>query len=61
MSPFGDCLVILPSGFESLLFCLTNWMELSLSQRNALCHFTGVDCKTTTILLDGRRVKLQLW
>ncbi|XP_078450372.1 ras-related protein Rab-40C-like [Lampetra planeri] len=21
----------------------------------------GVDCKTTTILLDGRRVKLQLW
>lgn len=23
--------------------------------------FTGVDYKTTTILLDGRRVKLQLW
>ena len=23
--------------------------------------FTGIDYKTTTILLDGRRVKLQLW
>ena len=22
---------------------------------------TGIDYKTTTILLDGRRVKLQLW
>nr|XP_051694752.1 ras-related protein Rab-40B isoform X2 [Oryctolagus cuniculus] len=24
-------------------------------------HPAGIDCKTTTILLDGRRVKLQLW
>lgn len=23
--------------------------------------FTGIDYKTTTILLDGKRVKLQLW
>ncbi|CAN0193655.1 unnamed protein product [Lampetra fluviatilis] len=26
-----------------------------------LASLAGVDCKTTTILLDGRRVKLQLW
>ncbi|NXX95485.1 RB40B protein, partial [Centropus bengalensis] len=24
-------------------------------------HSAGIDCKTTTILLDGRRIKLQLW
>lgn len=26
-----------------------------------LCFLTGIDYKTTTILLDGRRVKLELW
>lgn len=25
------------------------------------CVLTGIDYKTTTILLDGRRVKLELW
>ncbi|KAK2097181.1 Ras- protein Rab-40C [Saguinus oedipus] len=28
---------------------------------SALCFLTGIDYKTTTILLDGRRVKLELW
>ncbi|KAB1251814.1 Ras-related protein Rab-40C [Camelus dromedarius] len=27
----------------------------------ALCFLAGIDYKTTTILLDGRRVKLELW
>lgn len=27
----------------------------------ALCFIAGIDYKTTTILLDGRRVKLELW
>lgn len=26
-----------------------------------VCFVSGIDYKTTTILLDGRRVKLQLW
>lgn len=26
-----------------------------------LCIISGIDYKTTTILLDGRRVKLELW
>lgn len=26
-----------------------------------LCVISGIDYKTTTILLDGRRVKLELW
>ena len=26
-----------------------------------LCFLAGIDYKTTTILLDGRRVKLELW
>lgn len=26
-----------------------------------LCVILGIDYKTTTILLDGRRVKLELW
>lgn len=33
------------------------WFDLNLS----FCCFSGIDYKTTTILLDGRRVKLQLW
>ena len=28
---------------------------------SALCFLAGIDYKTTTILLDGRRVKLELW
>ena len=31
---------------------------LSPAERSSL---TGIDYETTTILLDGRRVKLQLW
>ena len=32
-----------------------------VSPSPALCFIAGIDYKTTTILLDGRRVKLELW
>lgn len=37
----------------------TSWKCLALKLPRP--SFTGIDYKTTTILLDGRRVKLQLW
>lgn len=33
----------------------------SLNDQHELTVNSGIDYKTTTILLDGRRVKLELW
>lgn len=38
-----------------------DWSELCLNQFIISSSLVGIDYKTTTILLDGRRVKLQLW
>ncbi|XP_069339158.1 ras-related protein Rab-40B isoform X1 [Eulemur rufifrons] len=44
---------------------MSEWRELwgspLHSHLGCLCPSAGIDYKTTTILLDGRRVKLQLW
>lgn len=43
----------------SSFFMLLKWnIKLNLE---TLCVISGIDYKTTTILLDGRRVKLELW
>lgn len=46
-------------GLGSLLWCFAIW-NAKLNPA-ALGVVSGIDYKTTTILLDGRRVKLELW
>lgn len=36
-------------------------LSITSSRQLVLLCVSGIDYKTTTILLDGRRVKLQLW
>lgn len=52
------------SSGESLRFCVERKRISSSFTRVkllCLCLCPGIDYKTTTILLDGRRVKLELW
>lgn len=52
------------SGEYTSVLCSVVYVLLEgpgLTNTNRLCVIAGIDYKTTTILLDGRRVKLELW
>lgn len=40
---------------------LVVWRDFRKLNACRFCSLQGIDYKTTTILLDGRRVKLELW